>query len=55
MNLDPKSKSVTSFFMLAAIIVMALLAWSVSRDKNEAAKQVVGAAEITVPDEPTTR
>ena len=33
MKLDPKSRAVTSFFMVAAIIVMAALAWSVSRDK----------------------
>ncbi len=33
MKLDPKSRAVTSFFMVAAIIVMLALAWSVSRDK----------------------
>jgi len=32
MKIDPKSRAVTSFFMVAAIIVMAALAWSVSRD-----------------------
>ena len=35
MDLDPKSKAVTSFFMIAAIIVMLALAWSVASDNSE--------------------
>ncbi len=31
MKIDPKSRAVTSFFMVAAIVAMLALAWSVSR------------------------
>ena len=41
MKLDPKSRAVTSFFMVAAIIVMLALAWSVSRDKPASDEQIV--------------
>lgn len=34
MNVDPKSKAVTNFFMVAAVIVMLLLAWSVASDND---------------------
>ena len=35
MNVDPKSKAVTNFFMVAAIVVMLLLAWSVASDNED--------------------
>lgn len=35
MKIDPKSRAATSFFMVAAIIVMLALAWSVSRDNTD--------------------
>jgi len=34
MNVDPKSKAVTNFFMVAAVIVMLALAWSVANDND---------------------
>jgi hypothetical protein len=34
MKLDPKSRAVTSFFMVIAVIVMLALAWSVSQDES---------------------
>lgn len=34
MKIDPKSRAVTSFFMVAAVIVMLALAWSVARDND---------------------
>ena len=34
MKIDPKSRAVTSFFMVAAIVVMLALAWSVYRDNQ---------------------
>jgi len=37
MNVDPKSKAVTNFFMVAAVIVMLALAWSVARDEGDTA------------------
>jgi hypothetical protein len=36
MKLDPKSRAVTSFFMVIAVIVMLALAWSVGQDNNAA-------------------
>jgi hypothetical protein len=36
MKLDPKSRAITSFFMVIAVIVMLALAWSVSQDNNTA-------------------
>ncbi|MBT8422312.1 MAG: hypothetical protein HKN56_04000 [Gammaproteobacteria bacterium] len=36
MKIDPKSRAVTSFFMVAAVIVMLALAWSVARDNSAA-------------------
>jgi hypothetical protein len=47
MKLDPKSRAVTSFFMVVAIIVMAALAWSVSRDNADPSPN----AQIVNPDE----
>ena len=35
MKLDPKSRAVTSFFMVIAVIVMLALAWSVSQDESK--------------------
>jgi len=35
MSIDPKARSVTTFFMLAAVIVMLALAWSISRDADD--------------------
>ena len=34
MSIDPKSRNVTSFFMVLAVIVMLALAWSVARDNG---------------------
>lgn len=34
MKLDPKSRAVTSFFMVIAVVVMLALAWSVSQDES---------------------
>ena len=46
MKLDPKSRAVTSFFMVAAIIVMLALAWSVSRDDETPTPE----AQVVTPD-----
>jgi len=35
MKVDPKSRAVTSFFMVAAVVVMLALAWSVAQDNKE--------------------
>jgi len=35
MKLDPKSRAVTSFFMVIAVIAMLALAWSVSQDESK--------------------
>ena len=37
MKLDPQASRVTSVFMVLALIAMAALAWSVSRDHDEPA------------------
>jgi hypothetical protein len=34
MSIDPKARSVTSLFMVLAVIVMLALAWSVTRDDD---------------------
>ncbi|MEE4186281.1 MAG: hypothetical protein V2J12_10970 [Gammaproteobacteria bacterium] len=41
MKIDPQASRVTSIFMVLALLVMAALAWSVSRDRDagEAAPQ----------------
>ena len=45
MKLDPKSRAVTSFFMVIAVVVMLALAWSVSQDETvgnpEEAREVI--------------
>ncbi len=46
MSIDPKSRNVTSFFMIVAVIVMLALAWSVASDDDTPAPvQVEEAAE----------
>jgi len=36
MKIDPQARRVTSIFMVLALLVMAALAWSVSRDNKPA-------------------
>ena len=38
MKLDPQASRVTSVFMVLALLVMAALAWSVSREAHDAAE-----------------
>lgn len=50
MKIDPQASRVTSLFMVLALIVMAALAWSVQRDKNEAdGAPAPAAADAAVP------